>query len=150
MVHFYNFWKSVTLVLFLFICGIRHLQAYSYKLIREENLVFQTINKNTTWGSLVTVISRRLRAEPIFFHITSYGNIEWKLLKGFIHESALAAIIACGAIDQILFTEGDELSCFLKVLSFQWSSCAESPARTALAWNNWQRAQSVLRRKCEK
>ena len=71
------------------------------------------------------------------------------LLKGIIHESTLAAIIskASGAVDQILFTEGNQFSCFLEVLSFKWSGSTERPARTTLTWEKWQR---VLRRKCTK
>ena len=73
------------------------------------------------------------------------------LLKGIIHESTLTAIISisCGAVDQILFTKRNELSCFLEVLSFQWSGSTKRPARTALAWEDWQRVQSALGQKCD-
>ena len=58
------------------------------------------------------------------------------LLKGIIHESTLTAIISisCGAVDQILFTKRNELSCFLEVLSFQWSGSTKRPTGTTLAW----------------
>ena len=74
------------------------------------------------------------------------------LLKGIIHKSALTAVIskASGAVDQILFTEWNEFSCFLEVLSFQWSSCTKCPARTTLAWEKWQKIQTLLKRKCTK
>ena len=58
------------------------------------------------------------------------------VLECIIHKSSLAAMvaIASGAVNEVLFTERDEFSSFLEVLSFQWSCCTESPARTALTW----------------
>ena len=56
--------------------------------------------------------------------VTSFSvdsAISFDVPEGIIHKSSLAAMIAitCGAVDQILFAEGDELSCSLEVLSFQ-------------------------------
>ena len=53
-----------------------------------------------------------LRVDSIIFY---------DVVKRPIHESASATTIAIvfGAVDQILFTEGDEFFCFLEVLSFQ-------------------------------
>ena len=52
--------------------------------------------------------------------------------------------IASRAVNKVLFTERDELSSFLEVLSFQWSCCTESPARTALTWETEEYMSTVI------
>ena len=68
------------------------------------------------------------------------------VLECVIHKPPLAAMVAIAsrAVNKVLFTERDELSSFLEVLSFQWSCCTESPARTALTWETEEYKSTII------
>lgn len=68
-----------------------------------------------------------------FFGINSVvGN---DVLEGLIHQTTIATHVALssGAVNQVLFGEGDELFSLQEVDSFDGSSGGEGPARTALS-----------------
>ena len=79
----------------------------------------------STWSVCMQIRVTGLCVDSIIFY---------NVFKSIIRQTTSTSTISIfsGAVDQILFTEGDEFSCFLKVLSFQWSGSAERPARSTL------------------
>ena len=61
--------------------------------------------------------------------------VDFDVLKSVVHQATIATHVTefAGAIDQVLFREGNELFGLAEVLTFERTSGGESPARSTLA-----------------